>query len=283
MLDVYFESDKEVICFCENLFSYNKQIELNWKTHKEWGNHLQFKAHSLTNETIKAMADSMVDVFRTHRLASLIKKIVKENYYYTNVDEIERILELTLLILKEEFENHFHIKNEKVNPNHLLWEMFFSNVKSATTIHYDSVVKFRLKVFKNVLLDYVGIAIDEFKQEEDHQDFIEMLRKYISKKKAVYEEIHVLQGSDFSFYKSSGKRFSRLELRTLMHEEPLYIVGLEVEELNLAPLVAIAPEKIKIYGDNPSEPKTSTVFNVFQERVIFEPFHHFPFPHLGSY
>jgi hypothetical protein len=41
--------------------------------------------------------------------------------------------------------------------------------------------------------------------------------------------------------------------------------------------VAMAPEKIKIYGDHPSEPKTLTVINVFQERVDFEPYNNFPF------
>jgi len=69
-----------------------------------------------------------------------------------------------------------------------------------------------------------------------------------------------------------------MELRTVMQNAPLYIVGLDEDEWNLAPLIAMAPKRIKIYGDLPSEPKTLTVINVFQERVDFEPIQKFPFP-----
>ncbi|WP_337018057.1 sporulation protein YtxC, partial [Oceanobacillus massiliensis] len=89
--------------------------------------------------------------------------------------------------------------------------------------------------------------------------------------------IHILQGNTFTFYKQNGKRLSNIELRVMMKKEPLYIVGLHDNEFNLAPLIAMAPEKLKIYGDDPSEPKTLTVINVFQEKVDFEPISNFPF------
>lgn len=278
MLEVYFKFEKEVISFCENLFRYNKQIELNWKTHKDWGNQLQFKAEILNDSTIESMARAMVDVYVTHRLFNTLKAIIRNDYYYSNTDEIEKILDLTHWIYKEA-----ELKNN-LKPHQLLLSLFMKHIKNTSPIHFDSIVQFRLNSFRNLLLDYVGLAIDEFKQEEDHQAFIDMLRKYIAKKEPTYHEIHILQGKNFTFFKSSGKRFSTLELRSLMHEEPLYIVGLDIEELNLAPLIAIAPKKINIYGDNPSEPKTLTVINVFQERVTFEPFSRFPFPHyLGTH
>jgi hypothetical protein len=64
-----------------------------------------------------------------------------------------------------------------------------------------------------------------------------------------------------------------------MQSEALYIFGLDENELNLAPLIAMVPEKIKIYGNDPSEAKTMTVINIFQEKVIFEHDRHFPFPY----
>ncbi|PAV30415.1 hypothetical protein CIL05_08050 [Virgibacillus profundi] len=276
MLEVYFESDKEVIRFCEQVFRYNKQIELHWKTHKEWGNHLQFEELIQTNELVDTIAKSMVDVFITHRLGSMIRNIIKEFYYYTNSDEIEKILDLTHWIFKGEDEDSLQVRNNK-DPSQLLHSLFISNIKNTTAIHFDSIVKFRLKVFKDQLIHYVGLAIDEFKREEDHQEFVNMLREYIAKKEPSFKTIHILQGRTFSFFKQNGKRFTKMELRVLMQKEPLYIVGLNDDEMNLAPLVAMAPNKIKIYGDHPSEPKTLTVINVFQEKVDFEPFSKFPF------
>ncbi|WP_188453445.1 putative sporulation protein YtxC [Virgibacillus oceani] len=277
MLEVYFSSDKEVITFCEHLFRYNKQIELHWKTDKDWGNKLQLDYNLPDNETMETIARSMVDVFRLHRLTDMIKSIIEDYYYYSNTDEMERIMDLTNWIFSGEDDDSIQVRKNE-DPSQLLLSLFIANIKNTSTIHYDSIVKFRLKAFKDQLIHYVGLAIDEFKREEDHQAFVNTLRDYIAKKESGFPIIHVLQGSTFSFFRGNGKRFSKMELRMIMQQEPLYIVGLDENELNLAPLVAMAPKKIKIYGDHPSEPKTLTVINVFEEKVEFEPYHKFPFP-----
>ncbi|WP_042146315.1 sporulation protein YtxC [Paucisalibacillus sp. EB02] len=277
-MDVYFSSNKEVISFCEQLFHYNKKIELHWKTHEDWGNQLKIDYHQPDNELIESVVKSMIDVFVTHRLSTMIKGITEEYYYYSDPDEIEKILDITHWLFAGEDDESVQVRKEKDDPLQLLYSLFVSNVKNTTTVHFDSIVNFRLKVFKDYLINMVGLAIDEYKREEDHQEFVNMLREYIAKKVPIYNVVHIVQGTTFSFFKADGKRFTRMELRMLMQKEPLYIVGLDEDELNLAPLVALAPKKIKIYGDHPSEPKTLTVINVFQERVDFEPFSKFPFP-----
>lgn len=281
MLDVYFESNKEVILFCENLFRYNKEIELSFKTHEEWGNHLQFESRILTIEMISSISKSMVDIFMERRLSKIIEKCIKEDYYYTNRDEIERILNLAHGIIHDE--DAMKRKDRVIDSvRELILTIFITHIQSSSAIHFDSIVKFRLKSIRELLLDYIGLAIDEFKQEEDHQTFIDMLRKFIAKKEPLFDEIHILQGNDFTFFKSTGKKISNLELRTIIYKEPLYIVGLDIDELNLAPLIAIAPNRIKIYGDNPSDPKTLTIINVFQEKAVFESIRHFPFTHINT-
>lgn len=278
LLEVYIGSNKEAISFCDHLFENNKRIELNWKTDEDWGNRLQIVYQLSEQEMMESIAKSMADVFIDHRLTAMIKDIIENYYYYSNTDEIERILDLTEWIFSGEDQDSMQVRNYK-DPQKLLLSLFIVNVKNATTVHYDSIVNFRLKVFKDQLIHLVGLAIDEFKREEDHQAFINMLREYIAKKEPRFPIIHILQGNPFLFFKPSGERFTNMELRMIMRKEPLYIVGLEGDELNLAPLVAMAPEKIIIYGDHPSEPKTLTVINVFQEKVDFVPFNKFPFPY----
>ncbi|MEN1968258.1 putative sporulation protein YtxC [Lentibacillus sp. N15] len=279
MLEVYFNSDKEVIRFCEYLFRYNRTIELHWKTDKDWGNQLQLDYQVPGNEVLETIARAMKDVFIHHRLTDMIRHIINDYYYYTNNDEMERILDLTHWIFSGEDEDSLLVRKNK-DPGQLLQSLFIANIKNTGRIHYDSIVQFRLKAFKDQLVHYVGLAIDEFKREEDHQAFVNMLREYIAKKEASYNVIHVLQGNPFTFFKEDGKLFSKRELRTAMKNEPLYIVGLDEDELNLAPLVAMAPKKIKIYGDHPSEPKTLTVINVFEEKVEFKSSKQFPFAYF---
>lgn len=281
MLVAYFESDKEVLSFCEQLFKNHKQIVLHWKLHEEWGNHIQIEENLPSKLLNDVIAKSMTKVFITHRLGNMIKHIIEKYYYYSNLDEIERIHDITYDFFSNEDETGLHVKSNKDDePIQLLFSLFIANIKNSHAIHYDSVIKFGLKAFQDFLIHLVGLAIDEFKREEDHQEFVNMLRNYIEKKKSAIPVVHIVQGNPFTFYKQNGKAFSTMELRTIMKKEPLYIVGLDEDEMNLAPLIAMVPDKIKIYGDDPSEPKTLTVINVFQEKVEFISIQEFPFPYF---
>jgi len=277
MQEVFFESDREVISFCEHLFSCNKQMDLHWKTDKEWGNRVAIGETITKNERMDMIARAMVHVFIRHRLGYWIKGILKDYYYYRNTEEIESIHDIARWIFLGDDEDSIQIRNQKGDPSGLLHSLFIANMKDGSSVHFDSLVKFRLKVFKDYLIHYVGLAIDEFKQEEHHQEFIQMLREYIRKKKPGFSTVHILQGGSFHFFKDSGKQLTKNELKKIMEKEPLYILGLDENEWNLSPLIALAPKHIKIYGDDPSEPKTMTIINIFQEKVEFRPATRFPF------
>lgn len=276
MLEVYFESDKEAISFCENLFQLNKEIELHWKTTKAWGNYLQLEHRTPGTNFMETVARAMSGVFVAHRLTNMINSIIRRNYYYSNADEIERIMDLSHWICTGDDEDSQMVRNNK-DSSKLLFSLFLEHINQSSTIHFDSLVSFQLKPFKEQIINYVGLAIDEFKREEEHQAFIDSLRGYIKNRQSTLNTIYILQGEAFTFFSSDGKPLSRMELLILMQKEPLYIVGLDTEEMNLSPLIAMAPEKIKIYGDNPADPKTLTVINIFQERATFESISRFPF------
>lgn len=271
------ESDKEVISFCEALFQINKKIELHWKTDEEWGNHLQIEFEEVDDASLDSIARSLVDVFMSHRLSGMIRSVIEDVYYYTNRDEIDKILDLTHWIITGGDDENIDLTNTE-DPGLFLESLFITMIRNSSTIHYDSLVTFRIKPFKELIKCFTGLAIDELKREEDHLSFVNALREYIVKKKPVIPTVYMIQGDPFTFFDETGKRFTNIELQIIMQKEPLYIVGLDSNEWNLSPLIAMAPESIKIFGDDPVEPKTLTIINVFQERVKFEPMVNFPFP-----
>lgn len=265
--------------FCEKLFHHDKNIEFHWKHHKEWGILLQIESQIQDANFVNLIAKLMAEVFLGHRLGSIVKNIIKKTYYFSDYEEIKRIHEITNWILSgNNAENLLHMERTKKGfPEDLLERLFLKNITDTNTIHYDSIVKFGLKEFRDEMIDYVGLAIDEYKREEEHQAFINSLRTYISKKDPGIPVVHIMQGSTFSFYLEDGKNLSKMDLQTLMQKEPLYLFGLDENEMNLSPLIAMAPEKVKIYGDDPAEPKTLTIINVFQEKAEFQSTREFPF------
>ncbi|WP_407269083.1 sporulation protein YtxC [Radiobacillus sp. PE A8.2] len=276
MLEVNFQLNKEAITFCEQLFVYDREMEFHWKTNEDWGNQIRIEEKQQLQDQHEAIVKALIDVYVSHREIPAILYTIKHHYYFNDKDEIDRILELTeSIIAGDDPDLGQIIKNNR--PRDTLTTLFEDNM-TGNSIHFDSIVNFRLQSYRNQLIEVVGFAIDEFKREEDYQSFVESLREYVSKKESKFPIVHVVQGDDFSFYNSAGKPFSKMEIKMLMQREPLYIMGLDDREMNITPLIAMIPGRICIYGDQADEAKTLTVINVFQEKVIFKPMKEFPFP-----
>lgn len=272
MLELYFKDQKEANAFCDYFFQQYRNIELQWVSNANWGNRLQLKKAMVNEQMLESIGHSLVEIFKDFRLSGMIKYVIKKVYYYTDWDEIERILELSHWIISEG--KHW---SKKEDFYQIVKELFMDHLRESQLFHFDSIVKFRFTFLKERLIDYVGLAIDEFKREEDHQAFVNTIREYIQRKSPRCKEIHLLQGENFLFFKANGAQFSKKELLSLMEKEPLYLFGLDHNEWDLSPLIALSPQSIHIYGDHPSEPKTLTVINIFQERAIFKPVKQFPF------
>lgn len=278
MVEFYFLSDKEVSRFCEGVFRELKSIEFLWKQNEDFGNCIQLEIDLTTvnEETLHVFAASFVDVFMTFRLRPYIRKLLQTIYYFENEAEMHRIMDVSQWILLGEDEES-KVLRESYDISQALYNMFIGMVKSGDTIYFDSICQFRIASIKELFIEHVGLAIDEYKREEEHQAYVHMLREYVSGQVATTEEIHVIQGSTFQFFKGNGKKLASFELKSIMHHAPLYVVGLDAEEFNLAPLVALSPKHIYVYGDDSTDPKTVTVMNVFQERASFHPLYDFPF------
>src|SRR5699024_11635596 len=83
--------------------------------------------------------------------------------------------------------------------------------------------KFRMEPFKKLITVYVGLAIDEFKREEDHQTFLNTIREYVKNRGKSHSTIHVLQGDTFTFFRNNGNHIPKRELRHIIQNEPLYL------------------------------------------------------------
>lgn len=268
MLELYFESDKEVTVFRNQLTPYRKQIRVHQQTNA-WGSRLRLEGDLAEREFIHVISSVMADVFIEEHLSDIIIGKITDNYYFSDPDEINRIYDFSMWILFETDSDNQYLR-EHMNTTKLLQDIFFRHLKEHKSIHFSAILHFRLASFLEFLHECVGKAIEEFKREEDHQAFIDMLRHYIEKKDPCVDVIHIEQGENFIFYNEKGEMISKDMLRMWMFQAPLYALGLHENEFNLSPLIAMSPAKIKVYGNNPDDPKIMTITNIFQERVEFE-------------
>lgn len=269
---VYFKSEKELISFCEVLFDNQKVIDIKWIKHKHFGNELRLSESILKPELMLGLAA----IFTGYRMKQLVKEVIEKVYLYSNDVEIEEIYKHTLDIVELEMFSD-SLFGVGITLNEYIINLFDKQVQVDCKIYFDSLVTFCTTPLKNCLVDAVALGIDEFKREEEYQDFLESVRVFIERRGVRTAELHILQADQFAFFKASGKEYSRLELRNLMYDAALYIVGLDENETNLSPVIALSPKKIYIYGNDPTEPKTLSLISLFQEKVEFISKEYFPF------
>ena len=225
---------------------------------------------------MEQMISCFSEVFLHTRLARMIKEISRKVYYYSDDTEIEQICSFTKGLLKESAITD-SLFGQDGNLNKYLMRIFRNYIYHSDIIHFDALITFSKRHLSNDLEAAVAYGIDELKREEEHQNYIESIRLYLKNKQSYIDRIYILQGDPYSFYKGNGDMYSRLELRSIMVKEPLYIIGLDENEWHLSPLITLNPKQICIYGNDPTEAKTVTLMKIFEERVQFLPDQQFPF------
>lgn len=220
-----------------------------------------------------------IQIYMMYRLQPNIMKIIRQDYYFTNETEVDRIVEWTNWLLHEQtfIQEHFNV----VSLSNYLLQSLLNQVRHIPfpqgTISFDSFVLFQLKTFQKQLSYIVGYAIDEMKREEEYQHFVQVVRSYITNGLPKCSTVHILQDEPFQIYSHSGQKYTTEKLLELMRKEPLYLLGLDEYEQNLSPILTLLPHQIFIYGHNPDDGKTLTLLNIYQERARFLSNGMFPF------
>ncbi|MFB1050867.1 sporulation protein YtxC [Paraliobacillus sp. JSM ZJ581] len=223
------------------------------------------------------LARLLLEMWVIHSKKDSLTDMIKTYYYFEEEQEVHAILEIIFerVLTRESTKHTVDLQAKEQLLNIILLEM-----DQTTPLDYQVCLSNYDDLFHTLMINEIGYAIDEWKQEERYQDFIQSIRNYMENQMVKSNVLHIVQGKQFTFYREDGYKYSIEELRKVIIEEPLYIVGLDENELNLTPIVALSPCYIYIYGRDPSEAKTTAVQNIFHERVTYKHLQSFPFAHV---
>src|SRR5699024_1929961 len=112
---------------------------------------------------------------------------------------------------------------------------------------YDAMITFSSNSLMKPLVTIIGFCISEWKREEAYHFFIDSVRLFIESRHRIADIIRIRHGNCFIFFKSHGEQYTRRELLNAMLNTPLGMIGLDENEWNLAPVIALFPKKIYIY------------------------------------
>ena len=200
------------------------------------------------------------------------REILKNKYYYEDLEEQQQILEIIYSVLegqREDLAVFFKETSEDLNIIKAAIEHIFQDNVSFS---FDSFLKFRLRPYLQMLEDYVELAIDEYKMEQEYQMFVQMLRDFLTNREPKMDTLHLLFDEEITFYNEQFVEIKRGELTRMIDRKLLVNHPVYVDSASIAPLLSLAPTSIFIYTKDPEEPLVRTIKNIFEERVTIETF-----------
>ncbi|MCA1056402.1 putative sporulation protein YtxC [Rossellomorea aquimaris] len=231
--------------------------------------------HSSSQSGKERLLQGTTEFILNEKCMDWAEEILKEHYYYEDEHEIEHILEI-VSDMKMGDRPELEELMEQWDAPSFVKESLDLLLDGNSPISFDSFSTFRLKRLRLRIGKMVGLAIDEYKMEQEYQMFVHMLREYLAAREKKLETIHLYStGFEFRFFDENMREVSRSELtqyidKRLLTNHPLY-----VDSYTIAPLLSLAPEKIFVYG-NGDHNLVRTLQNIFEERIDLLPRDYFP-------
>lgn len=215
------------------------------------------------------VANALSDVIINYWEPKLMRKIIKDNYFYFNSDEQERIYDFARDVLNFNEVNGKQDLSYQIKRKTFVLHKIQEYLKNSNTIVIDGFVKFRLARYLDQLEEAVDRGIDDYLMDKEYREFIKLLRHFVDLQESKIELVNVVIKDNQLFLLDDA-------LRTIENDEGLDMIAKENPDVNLddiivSTLINIAPKKVVIHGFTGKEKKEviSALYNIFEGRISF--------------
>lgn len=224
------------------------------------------------SDQVNKIKTALYDFITTIKRDDWTKDIIKNQYYFQDVEEQQQIMEIIDSILEGERGDLAVFLKETTEGTTDIMATIHQIIMENVSFSFDSLLKFRLRSYIQNLECYVELAIDEYKMEQEYQMFVQMLRDFLKNREPKIGTLHVLFDDEITFYNEQLVEIKRSELTRMIDRKLLVNHPVYVDSASIAPLLSLAPTFIFIYTKDPDEPLIRTITNIFEERVRIKTF-----------
>lgn len=274
MVRISFQDDAEALTLLQFISNHSLGNELHRFIQYSKGHGLIFHIEDQFLEKLLVMLTDVLHHFLLEeKWQQTLEQIITQKFFYRERDEIEGILQIAASILegKKKKAQGPLFKEEK----HLIKNGLQAILSEKRSFSFDSFITFRLKAFYHSLEKFAMLAIDEYKLEQDYQNFIATLRDFLHKREPKMSYLHLVYRDAFHFYDHTFRKLERFEITEFIDRQLLTESSIYIDSVTLAPLLSIAPERLFIYTDDTEQGLIQTVKRIFEERSLVLPLHTF--------
>jgi len=211
-----------------------------------------------------AVAENILGFWEHH----IVGKIIYENYFYLNDEDLPVIKKSVLQRLKKDNNNHNYYKNKILHEN-LMYFRLVDFLSENNYLDMEGFISFRLKNYVGMLNDMVDEAVEEYLLEREYIEFVDLLRSLTGLNEIKKEEVHVVFKTESSVELLDEKflpiRCDYLDnyFSGILNEDEIIY-----DDLLVCVLIAISPKRIVLHYKSEMHPAVlHTLKKVFPARV----------------
>ncbi|UTE74141.1 hypothetical protein M1I95_06625 [Rossellomorea marisflavi] len=203
------------------------------------------------------------------------EETLKADYYYNDPEEVDQICAIISEMRSGERPELTELLTDWDESGLVLGEVQ-NLLCHPAPVTFDSFATFRLKKLHDKWREMLGLAIDEYKMEQEYQVFIQMLREYLAIRGERTDTIHLYPSrTGFRFFDGHYTEVTKEELMNAIDKRLFFQHPLYVDSSTIAPLLSLAPRSIFVYGSE-EEKIVTTLRNIFEDRLDILPVSYFP-------
>ncbi|MDD4570548.1 MAG: putative sporulation protein YtxC [Tepidanaerobacteraceae bacterium] len=215
------------------------------------------------------VANALSDIIVNYWEPRLIRRIIRENYFYFNKAEQNKIYDFAQEILNyNELSGKKDLSHQirrKTFVLHKIQEYLFS----SNTIILDGFVNFRLKKYLEQLEESVDKAIDEYLMDKEYREFIKLLRHFVDLQEPKRDLVNVVfHNTEIILMDENCKCIEKDSTLDLVAKENPEV---NMDDIIVSTLINIAPRRITIHGFSGKEKieVVNALYNIFEGRINF--------------
>jgi putative sporulation protein YtxC len=270
VIRISFQNDAEALTLLQMIANHRFSLELSESILFIPRQGIEF---DMEEQDLDKWLTLLTDVFHRflieEKLEQVREQIIIQKFYFHERDEIDSILQFAASI----FEGKESSSQQPLFDDEKQWikKGLSPILREQRSFSFDAFTIFRLKSFYQSLEKYAMLAIDEYKLEQDYQNFIATLRDFLHKREPKMSYLHLVYRDAFHFYDHSFRKLERVEMTEKIDRQLLSQSSIYIDSVTLAPLLSIAPERLYIYTDDTEQTFIQTVKRIFEERSFVLP------------
>ena len=201
------------------------------------------------------LSNLVINEFETE----IIKKYIFHNHFYFN--ESERKIILNICFELSSFNSEYYEKKYK-----LLYNSFYDYLSFNKSIILNGFINFRLKNYCSIIETLVDEAVNNFIVEREYNEFISLLKLYISSQPINSKYVHLIYLKNFPLLLDENKNMINID-DDIFKAKYLSDITFSSNDYALNTLLTLLPKKIYLHLVDEEDEFINTLKLIFNQRI----------------